>query len=139
MRLNYDCVRDVLLSLECLIVLKCSESGSCKLYSTNHRKVFEDLCNSEKHYSMEDVIYTIKMLDEGNLISAKALYGDGKITNYIVFDITYEGHQFLQNIRPKTVWDKSQSVFKNIGTVSIDIIKTVASAVISDMIKHYLP
>lgn len=138
MRLNYDCVRDVLLELEKLLSIKYNEdSESFKFSMVNINQLYDSL--SDKDYTIEDVLYAVKNLNEADFISAYMNYGDGGLVECIVTDITYEGHQFLQNIRPKKIWDKSKSVFQNIGTVSVDIIKSVASTVISDTINHYLP
>lgn len=136
MKLNYDCVRDVLLELEKTLLCK-NLDGAFVFETMDLEQLHSNLSN--KKYSIEDIFYTIHNLEQAGYIRFEPLKGDGQIVDCVVYDVTYEGHQFLQNIRPKKVWDKSKPVFKNLGTISIDIIKSVTSTVISDTINHYLP
>lgn len=136
MKLNYDCVRDVLLSLEEL--LTCEYSNEIFVFNEiSIEELYEKL--SDKNYRIEDVLYSVNNLEQAGFIKADFLSADGGIVCCDISNITYEGHQFLQNIRPKKVWDKSKSIFQNIGTISVDIIKSVTSTVITDTINHYLP
>lgn len=135
MKLNYDCVRDVLLKLEELLICEYSDDTI-----TLKWLCIDELYSAlSSNYSIEDVFYSVYNLEQADFLKAKFQYGCGSITDCIILDITYSGHQFIEQIRPKTVWDKSKSVFKNLGTISIDIIKSVTSTVISDAINHYLP
>lgn len=135
MQLNYDCVRDVMLKLEELLTIEYKDYFDFSSVSIGdiHKSLLD------KKYSIEDIFYTVHNLYQANYIEANTISFDDELVEYVIFNITFEGHQFLQNIRPKMVWDKSKSVIKNIGTISIDIIKSVSSTVISDTIKHYLP
>jgi hypothetical protein len=134
MRLNYDCVRDVLLKLEKILTCEYS-NGAISLESISIDKLYQALSDD---YSIEDIFYSAYNLKQAEFLEANFLMGDGCIVDGVIFNITYSGHQFLQQIRPKTVWDKSKSVFKNIGTISVDIIKSVTNTILTDTIKHYI-
>ena len=134
MKLNYDCVRDVLLKLEEILTCEYSD-GTISIESINIDNLYQALSDD---YSVEDIFYSAYNLEQAGFLDANFLFGDGRIVDGVIFNITYSGHQFLQQIRPKTVWDKSKSVFKNIGTISVDIIKSVTSTILTDTINHYI-
>ena len=108
MKLNYDCVRDVLLELEKSLLCKYSD-GRFIFDAIELRQLKNKLPN--QNYTIEDVFYTVYNLEQAKYINACPLKGNGQIVEYLIYDITYEGHQFIEQIRPKTVWDKSKSVF----------------------------
>lgn len=89
MKLNLDCIRAILLKLE---ELPYGESYS----SVN----FGGLCST---YSQEDIDYSIKKLTEAHFIETDVSELSDESYTYIL-DITYEGHQFLANIRDNTIW-----------------------------------
>lgn len=125
MKLNFDCMRDVLLEAE---KLPLSQSLS-----------FSTLLDAlDKKYSRDDIIYSCIKLDEAGYISARIRSYDN---NYIVFsieDITIAGHELLNTIRSDSVWNKTKEKAKVIGVESIhafvDIAKTVAAALIQSAI-----
>lgn len=53
-----------------------------------------------------------------------------------IFDLTYEGHQFLANIRLDTTWNKTKEVAKNIGVESLQAIKDIAVATVTALIQN---
>lgn len=132
MKLNYDCIRDILLVLE--------EIPYC--YYQNGMYCFDDVSIDdifssleEKGYSREDVFYSIFNLDQADFISANFTNVDGGIVRCSVEFITYEGHEFIEQIKPDTVWNKTKGVVKNIGSASLSIISKIASDVIIGLIK----
>lgn len=136
MRLNYDCVRDVLLKLEELLTIEYDEdSESFELQFTDIEQLYNSL---SEDYKIEDVLYTVKNLDEAGFISASFNYGDGCITDCIISDITYEGNEFIDQIRPKDIWSKIKSGFVKVGAVSLPIISDVASSLASSFISAKL-
>lgn len=121
MKLNYDCIRDVLLYLE--ENLRLDENLSFQTISFDKLYPAESLAS----YSREDIFYTLYNLDEVGFIDAEIQYGnDGPYYAYVE-NITYAGHEFLSVIRPKKVWDKTKSFLSQIGTASIPIILEYAS------------
>ena len=90
MKLNADCIRDVLLR--------------CEEIPLNGKLSMEDLCESLGKYNNDDVVYTCMMLSEGELIKV-ITRGSGRAQSVVcVYDLTYKVHQFLNTVRPATVW-----------------------------------
>lgn len=130
MRLNYDCVRDVLLKLEELLLIKYdNKSDSFSFNRINIKQIYESF--PDKKYSMEDILYTVKNLSEAGFISAPALYGCGNLTTCFVTDITYNGNEFINKVRPDTVWEKIKKALRKVGSVSLPIISEIASSLAS--------
>ena len=137
MRLNYDCVRDVLLELEKLLSIKYNEdSESFKFSMVNVNQLYDGL--SDKDYTIEDVLYAVKNLNEADFISAHMNYASGCLVECIVTDITYEGNEFINKIRPNDIWIKLKNAFAKIGSFSIPIISNVATSLATSLISDKL-
>ncbi len=121
MKLNIDCVRDVLLELESFPM------GSCSIES------FE---NSISKYGRDDVTYTLMKLIEARYINAKyqrSITGDIRFMDF--YDMTFQGHEFLEKIRSDTVWNqKLKPVFTAIGSMSLEAISSVANSAITSLV-----
>lgn len=117
MKLNYDCVRDVLITLE-----ENLEFGkSCPMMH---------LCSLLDNYDSKEVEYACLKLAETQYL--RVMYGKkGPFPEIInITDITYEGHEFLNTIRPEEVYEQAQQKIKSqIGSVSLEVFKTVASSI----------
>ena len=92
MRLNADCVRDVMLFLE----------ENLELVS------FLECSNIEINYNSSDVTYTCaKLIEAGYLIGNTTVDLSGHM-KVVINSITWNGHQFLDNVRSNTVWNKTK-------------------------------
>lgn len=126
MRLNPDCVRDVLLELEKL--------------EYNFHSTPDVLCYALPKYSYEDIQYTCLKLYEGDYIKANV----ERIPNFTlpvvfeIFDITFQGHEFLNTIRGKDVWDKLTYLGKSVGSLSLEVIKNVGSSIAISLISSQI-
>lgn len=125
MQLNLDCIRDVLLELETFPI------GS---YTVNSFQ------NCLSKYSNEQILYTLTKLCEGNYINAlfsRTLGGRPIIS--AVYDMTFQGHEFLEKIRSDNVWNNNlKPVFSSIGSMSLDVVSKVASTVIAALVTSKL-
>ncbi|MCC4455320.1 DUF2513 domain-containing protein, partial [Limosilactobacillus reuteri] len=54
----------------------------------------------------------------------------------IVFDITWKGHELLDSIRDDEVWKQTKKATSTLKSVSIGVLKNVASAVLTGIIKQ---
>ena len=127
MRLNYDCVRDVLLKLEELLLVEYhEESDSFGFNRVSIKQIFKSF--SKEKYSSEEILYTVINLGEADYISVSTHYGCGELTACFVTAITYNGNEFINKIRPDTIWGKIKKAFTKIGSVSLPIISEVASS-----------
>lgn len=114
MILKHECVRATMLYLERNLTLN-------NIISSPQIEI--------EHYSKEDVAYTIKMLKEAGFIKADYC-GHDDIQIYAISSLTWEGHQFLDNIRDNKVWTKTKSILSKFTSTSLQIISNVASQVI---------
>jgi len=55
-----------------------------------------------------------------------------------ISSITYQGHQFLDNIRDDNVYTKTKSILSTFKSVSIEIFSETASKVITSLISKQL-
>lgn len=123
MELNKDCVRDVLLSCEEL--LKMDEDGY--MNSLSHEELEQVLPN----YKTEDIIYTVVKLKEAGFLDVKVTRASGNIlVDVRVYDITFNGHEFLNDIRDDDNWKKVKDISKSVGAFSINMIAQIAIGVI---------
>lgn len=132
MRLNYDCVRDVLLVLEEILQVRCNG----KMYCFDNVSI-DKICSTlnDKKYSREDIFYSLFNLEQADYISAHFIEADSGYVGCFVEFITYQGHEFIEQIKPDTVWNKTKGIVKNIGGASLSIISKIAADVIIGLIK----
>lgn len=127
MKLNPDCIRDILFSVEEL-------SGPNSLITS------EQLSNTKflkDKYSEDEILYHIKQLDWAGYIvtPSKNKTLDGI---YFINDLSPVGHEFITDIRNDTNWNKIKTISKNAGTETLKSLKTIAEGVISSAIKSSL-
>ncbi len=124
MKLNQDCIRDLLLYLE--------ENLTYDNFITiNSIKI--------KDYSSIDLIYTAdKLIEAGYLECIRRHSLDDECPTIIAKSITYKGHQFLDNIRDDKVFVKTKSVLSSLKFVSIEVFSETASKVLTTIITQKL-
>lgn len=119
MKLNPDCIRDVLLYLEENLKIK---DGKIFIPITL-KTLQEELTN----YSSEDVFYSVYNLHQIRFIEGKINdVHNMKMMFCDIENITYAGHQFLSNIRPQPIWEKTKSIVSKIGNHTLGFIEGVA-------------
>lgn len=126
MKLNLDCIRDIL--------LKCEEQ--CSL---NESLCWSELTLSDFEtltYSKQDIAYTIILLEEAGYIKAFINYYDDAIGYLCITRLTYSGHEFLDSIRPDSIWKKIKHHISTIGNVSLPVIQSLGSDFISQYLFH---
>ncbi len=118
MKLNSNCVRDVLLALE------------DKPFGIRYS--FPSLHEQLPTYSEEELYYTCLKLSEGNYIkiSDAGFTKQNLIRISTIDDLTFDGHQFLENIRDQSVWCKTLDVAKSIGSFSLKTLYDIAAEII---------
>lgn len=122
MKLIRECVRDTMLYLE----------DNLKLNDF----VSSDSISIPK-YKQDDITYTISKLEEAGYINAVSRSYDDEIFYYIN-SITWNGHQFLDNIRDNKVWSKTKSILSKLESVSIEIISSTAAQVVTNIISKQI-
>lgn len=123
MKLNYDCIRDIMLYLEENLEL-------------NDIVYLE---NIKIDYSDNDIKYSILKLEEIDYIKARIVKADGvAILDAIIFDITFYGHEFLNTVRPKTVWENTKEISTKIGVNTISSLTQIASQIVAQLISKQI-
>lgn len=118
LKLDKECVRDVLLTLESL-------DKGVALTSDNYVE-FPLLLS----YDLETVSYTLKRLDEAGFVNVKffpVLSGDDP---FRATSLTWAGHQFLDNVRDNRVWEETKKAASKIAGVSLSVLSEVAASVL---------
>lgn len=124
MKLNLDCMRSILLEAE--------------QQPFGQELLFTDLTLKLSKYSEDELAYTCIKLKEAGFITAVIIQADNFSAVQFIDDITYEGHQFLANIRSDTIWNDVKEVSKKVGSNSLQAISQIATAVITAIINNQL-
>ena len=112
MRLNPDCVRDILLVVE-------DET------TATHRSAYPsaEFNALDEKYSPEVVLYhVIQCLEYGYFRDAEDLGQMG----ILIPDLSPSGHEFLANIRNATVWNGVTDVAEKVGATSLTALTQIA-------------
>ena len=137
MELNYKCIRDILLLIEQKQKLIITDSDNLVSHLEELDCTFF-IDNLEK-CPKEDVIYTLKKLSESNFLDAEvAKSNDNDIIEITVYEMTYEGHQFLASIKNKNVWEKFLEAGKALDTFPLNIIASIAAGICEQAGKNIL-
>ena len=134
MKLNPECIRDVLLYLEENIRYICPKHALIKRNKINMYKIAKALSD----YSEEDVIYSIEKLYELKYIQIMDEQRDNQkyIVQCNVHSITAAGHEFLETVRPKSVWEETKVRLKKIGIMSLPALSFVSKTVTGEIISN---
>lgn len=124
MKMNSDCVREVLLTCE-----------EVPLYSHPPLETFFTQKRLEK-YSSDEIAYSMKKLVEAGFVDFKTIrVWGGPDFDGTFLDITWHGHQFLDAIRSDTVWTKTkEKISSTVGSTSLQVMGTLASTIASKLL-----
>jgi len=122
MKLNPDCIRNILLTVE-----NTTGYGSYMRYPSNTE--YELL----KSFSYEEVMYHIKQAELSGFTS-KVSYFLGIGEGCLIQDLSPKGHEFVANIRLDNNWNKTKEIAKSVGSYSLDALTKIATGVITNLI-----
>lgn len=146
MRLNLDCVRDILLTVERCIVVDdqgCVHmAGRAAPYEEDFGYMSENIMWTEligqpelTDYTKADILYTLQKLIEAEYISVHEYSSEPNAHLYYFTDndgITFSGHQFLANVRDKGVWKTvKQKLSRHGADAALSVVSGVAAEVIT--------
>ena len=126
MKLNYDCVRSVLLTVEKSKTI----DEELNLNPLTVETIFEQL----PKYEDNEILYTIEKLKEAGYINAALQLAAGHFIDGAVSSITYSGHEYLDNIREPEVWRKVKAMLKNAGAITLPLISQAAQMLIGSQL-----
>ena len=119
MRLNPDCVRDILVEIE-----EKADGVHCFRFASGDGIVGSETPNNlTSKYSREEVIYHIIQCSESGFFvqMKKSVIGTYKISC-----LSPQGHQFLNDIRSNTNWERIKKGFITVGGFSIKALVEIA-------------
>lgn len=123
MKLNPDCIRDILLAVEEL--------------SDYDRSVSDSELSKSKFlisYSENEILYHVRQLTWSKMLQQADFYGEC----FDILDLSPQGHEFLNNIRSDDNWNKTKDFSGKIGSFAISTLQSVASSIMSISIQKYL-
>lgn len=126
MKLNYDCIRSVLLTVEKSKTI----DEELNINPLTVETIFEQL----PKYEDSEILYTIEKLKEAGYINAALQFAAGHFIDGAVSSITYSGHEYLDNIREPEVWRKVKAMLKNAGAITLPLISQAAQMLIGSQL-----
>lgn len=148
MKLNVDCVRDILLCVE-------SNTGphhECRFvdigsYANDVRRALgDDLRPVEvpdyqlpllDAYGNDTLIYHVQYCIEADLLKQRGpISGEAGI--FAIPGLTVRGHDLIDNVREKTTWDSVKAIFSRTGGFGVDVLVSVAGDLAAAQAKDLL-
>lgn len=84
------------------------------------------------------IAYTTLKAEQGGLINAQIMNADNSIYMCIYSSLTYDGHQFLDNVRSNSIWSRTKSIAKKLGCTSLNSLMSIAGKIALDVIQSQL-
>ena len=134
MRLEPDCVRDILLFIEDMDTYVLDGDGDIALQGAFWEEISEKLAQ----YPETQIYYTLSKLEEGSLINMTSQWGGGALTSCHVSSLTFEGHEFLENIRDSKRWNIVKNGLSAVRNYSLSVIAAISEGVTSGAVSAYL-
>lgn len=124
MKLKPDCIRDVLLYLESELEVDLTKHNFTKINLEQLKDHFSCI------YNEEDIWYTVYNLKEIRFIDGRINdAGSHKMMFCEIENITWNGHQFLNTIRPTSVWEATKSGASKLGIMSVSALSMISSEI----------
>ena len=99
MKRDLDLIRQILLRIE----NECSPTHHTRCY------IFKDLCSSH-----EAIAYHVRLLVKSHLVDAQDVSG-GEFEDYLIKGLTFEGCNFLDEIRDNSKWHRIKQAVAHVG------------------------
>lgn len=132
MKLNQNCVRDIMLYIEdeAKPGLYLSLNDFYNPVDKRNTKYQQNLAK----YDKETIEYTLMKLSETKYLKDHPSIVENKLVGYNVDSISWEGHKFLDTIRDPKIWSATKKILSHLESVSISFTSQVASKVLEDYI-----
>ena len=120
MRLNYDCIRDILLYIE------------ANTTSTKRNISIKILLESlNQKYDEDTIIYHIYQIESAGLVYNVLYAGNRPI---VISDLSPEVHEYVNNIRDNKVWKAIKGKLGEVSSASLPLLIEMAPEIIKKMI-----
>ncbi|PTG70044.1 hypothetical protein BU662_11450, partial [Staphylococcus chromogenes] len=77
-------------------------------------------------YDFETVMYSLLKLKEANYVNVSLSWESGHVIGYLINDITWAGHEFLDNIRDNKTWSEVKNVASKTSSMSLTLMSKLA-------------
>lgn len=142
MRLNMDCIRDIMLWVESITTPR---KYACYV-DTDMVEALQEIYLDESDkptpsaeqkqlcikYSNEVLVYHLNYCIEAGLLK---LHNASSRERILIEDLTPKGHNFIGNIRQDSVYQKVKKVLDLLGVKTLDATAETATLVVSELIK----
>lgn len=140
MKLNPDCIRDIMLFCEKNTYIETCEVGNV-LGASYHVLSAGSMCKIPplNSYDAGALIYHIIQLIESGYLASD--FSFDPIMNFKhadtpkIYYVTPKGHEFIASIGEKKNWAKTKNILKSVGTVSLTVIETISKGVATAVIE----
>nr|DAU01504.1 MAG TPA: MarR family protein [Caudoviricetes sp.] len=122
MKLNPDCIRDILFVVE---------NNATYSNDVSEETMFKELGSK---YPREEILYHVRQCEHSGLFLKVVHYFGG----FSIQDLSPYGHQFINDIRQDNNWNRTKDIAKNVGSFSLDVLKDISSQVIATLISNQL-
>lgn len=126
MKFSLDCTREVLFLLE----EKLTISPDLEICSLNLEKIASGLSS----YGIGEIANTLIVLGEAGFLVAETISSEDSIEDIIVSRITYNGYQFIECIRPESIWKKLKNAGIKAGALTINAATQIASSLLISLL-----
>lgn len=120
MRLNHDCIRDILLYVE--------ENITYDIESVDVENLISKFSSK---YDKNTINYHIKQIGNASLVE-EVFYSED--SPELISDLTWEGHEYVNNIRDSKVWAKLKDLTKNLASVSLSVLIQKAPDIVNSLL-----
>lgn len=134
MKLNIDCVRDVMLKIEELQRVIVNDDGEVEKETLWINSLYSALPNHGK----EDIFYALYNLDQAGYVNISVQWISGCVYTCAINHMTYAGHEFLNKIRPTTIWEKTTNTASKVGNYGLQMLEKIAEGVAAAYVKELL-
>lgn len=135
MKINIDCMREVLLFLEKNLTAILIDNDTAIEFNCISAL---DISKGMPHFKKEDVWYSLKMLAECDYIDINGIQGKDYFSMLNVESMTYQGHKFLESIRPQSVWNKTKSIISKVGSHTLGFVEDTAQKIAIEYAKSLI-
>lgn len=116
--MNIDCIRDILIYTE-----------DNTTFSKNLLAVAVIVKELEAKYDEETIYYHIGLIKQAGLVDNVNYGGNAPM---FISKLSWDGHQFIENIRAQDNWAKIKKVAAKMGSYSLEVIKEIALGVVTN-------
>lgn len=141
MKINEDCIRDILIyltdNLKVEVEVLENHAHFEKIYANTVIRALD------AEYDKENVWYSLYNLAELGYIEGMDVNEIRKnnghnFSSMHIFNVSFRGHQFLETIRPETVWEQTKNIVSRVGVHTLGFIEDTAQKVAVESAKHLI-